>query len=260
MALSDSLKSRLTTAAVAIPIALFVLYLGRPLFDAVVIGAALLMMREWDAMIQGAELALIKAGDFASLASVLLLTVLASHGFSGQSLVVFLLSMIAVKLIRKRLGKWHAVGVAYVAIPIMATFAVLEQLDMAGITWLLLSIWAIDSMAFLFGKTIGGPKIAPSISPNKTWAGLAGAVVGGAMTGALFELVLPLDLGMPLAVLGAVLAVVAQAGDFLESWVKRKFNVKDSSSILPGHGGLLDRMDGFLSAVTALALYIWVIQ
>ena len=124
-----------------------------------------------------------------------------------------------------------------------------------------------DTFAYFTGRAIGGPKVAPAISPNKTWAGLIGGMIGaalwvvlwvvaidGGIAGPRFELGLPLiaeNLGSA-ALLGAGLAVLAQAGDFFESWLKRRAGVKDSSRLIPGHGGVFDRIDGMLPVAIAV--------
>ena len=121
---------------------------------------------------------------------------------------------------------------------------------------LLACVIATDVGAYFSGRAIGGPKIAPSISPSKTWAGLfggmcmSGSVLGGFFywIGAPFQNILSAFVG------GALLAIAAQAGDFLESWVKRKAGVKDSSNLIPGHGGLLDRMDGMLAVFFVISI------
>jgi phosphatidate cytidylyltransferase len=109
--------------------------------------------------------------------------------------------------------------------------------------------WSTDSFAYFAGRSIGGPKLAPRISPSKTWSGLAGGVIGAAVLGWLaaswFEL------GSPFLYIGGLMGVIAQAGDLYESWMKRRAGVKDSGSILPGHGGALDRLDGFLPVILA---------
>lgn len=123
------------------------------------------------------------------------------------------------------------------------------------------TVIAIDTFAYFFGRTIGGPKIAPSISPSKTWAGLLGGVVGASLWLALFiyfsarQISGPTTMGFDMnelgmiALMGLALAVAAQAGDFLESWLKRKAGVKDSSRLIPGHGGVFDRTDGIIPVV-----------
>ncbi len=111
---------------------------------------------------------------------------------------------------------------------------------------LLLAVIATDIGAYFAGRSIGGPKIAPSISPSKTWAGLAGGMAGAALV-----LMLGRGNGMAAEAIGggAMLAIVAQAGDFFESWMKRRAGVKDSGKLIPGHGGLFDRVDGLLAVV-----------
>jgi len=131
-----------------------------------------------------------------------------------------------------------------------------------------MSIWASDSGAYFAGRAIGGPKMAPSISPNKTWAGLIGGLVSSTIVLVVYALwfgpwvsQFGIDLTIPhgatvaqLAALGAFLTISGQAGDLLESYYKRKAGVKDSGTLIPGHGGLLDRIDGLLIAAIAAAL------
>ncbi len=122
------------------------------------------------------------------------------------------------------------------------------------------TVIAVDVFAYFFGRTIGGPKIAPSISPSKTWAGLIGGIVGATITlwiyfswgGLQYRNGLLLEL-LPFA---ALLAVIAQIGDFFESWLKRRAGVKDSSNLIPGHGGFFDRIDGLLPVAIAVGLIL----
>ena len=113
---------------------------------------------------------------------------------------------------------------------------------------------ATDVAAFICGRTFGGPKLAPAISPNKTWSGLAGGISAAALAAALFTWVTGSS-AIELAVLGAVLGAVAQAGDLTESALKRAFGVKDASNLIPGHGGFMDRADGIVAAAIAAALF-----
>lgn len=122
---------------------------------------------------------------------------------------------------------------------------------------LLFVVIATDTGAYFAGRAIGGPKIAPSISPSKTWAGLFGGMVSAAAVLALIANYTWVELPMPLALgLGAVAAVVAQAGDFLESWMKRKAGLKDSGSLIPGHGGFFDRVDGLMAVSWAFGAFM----
>jgi phosphatidate cytidylyltransferase len=122
--------------------------------------------------------------------------------------------------------------------------------------WFLAAVWATDVAAYFTGRAIGGPKLAPSISPGKTWAGLVGGVL--AAGGWSFCWALWTDVAQPgtLAVLGMGTAVLAQLGDLGVSIVKRRFGAKDASNLIPGHGGLLDRADGFIGAAPIVALSI----
>lgn len=110
-------------------------------------------------------------------------------------------------------------------------------------------VWGADSFAYFSGKGIGGPKLAPAISPNKTWAGFLGGLAGAAIISSALALAFSINPGWMTMVLAVVLALAAQAGDLFESWVKRRFHLKDSGNLIPGHGGVLDRIDGFIFAI-----------
>jgi phosphatidate cytidylyltransferase len=120
--------------------------------------------------------------------------------------------------------------------------------------WIFAVVWATDIGAFAAGRTFGGPRLAPRFSPNKTWAGLSGGVVCAAAVGGVTAMLMASTSVIALVLLSGVLAVVAQAGDLAESIAKRHFGVKDSSGLIPGHGGLLDRLDGMLTVIPAVAV------
>jgi phosphatidate cytidylyltransferase len=115
--------------------------------------------------------------------------------------------------------------------------------------WFLVAIWATDINAFFVGRTVGGPKLAPKISPGKTWSGLIGGVVGAVCWSVIWALWTGAEQAGTLALLGAAIAIFAQLGDLGVSRVKRRFGVKDTGTLIPGHGGLLDRVDGIIGAV-----------
>ncbi|MBN9087205.1 MAG: CDP-archaeol synthase [Reyranella sp.] len=122
------------------------------------------------------------------------------------------------------------------------------------ILWLLACVWATDIGAYFIGSYAGGAKLAPSISPSKTWSGLIGGICASAVVSALCTLVFDAGDTVMLAVTGAAIAVVAQVGDLLESAAKRRAGVKDSGRIIPGHGGILDRIDGLIAALLLIAV------
>ncbi len=151
---------------------------------------------------------------------------------------------------------WLALGGLYIAVPCWALLY-LRGAGGAGpetLFWLLAVVWSADTGAFAFGRLIGGAKLAPVISPNKTWAGLLGGIGTAGMAGAATALILEIDGVLALAGWSVAVGAVSQAGDIGESWVKRHFGVKDTGAILPGHGGLFDRVDGLLAAAVAVVV------
>lgn len=146
---------------------------------------------------------------------------------------------------------WNLAGLVYVFMAAGTLYILRLDEGLAAVLLIILTVIATDVGAYFAGRAIGGPKIAPSISPSKTWAGLA----GGALAAGLALLLAVSFTGSPAAVMisplyllfGGLVAVVAQAGDFFESWMKRRAGVKDSGNLIPGHGGLLDRVDGLLA-------------
>ena len=160
-------------------------------------------------------------------------------------------------------GLWLVFGLAYITLAVWGLRVARSQEDgFFAALLIFLVVWAVDVGAFAAGRTLGGPKIAPRISPSKTWAGLLGGIIGA--TAVVFTLVTikidygPIRWGLLYNLFGllacAALAVVAQAGDFFESWLKRRAGVKDSGTLIPGHGGLFDRIDGLLPVAAAFPL------
>lgn len=143
-------------------------------------------------------------------------------------------------------------GILYIGIPAFALIVI--EWTWFGLTfWAMLVTWATDICAYFAGRSIGGPKLAPKLSPKKTWSGLAGGMLGAGLVG--WFAASYFDLGNPFLYIGAPMGLLAQGGDLYESWVKRRAGVKDSGTILPGHGGVLDRLDGLLPVlVVTLAL------
>jgi len=158
---------------------------------------------------------------------------------------------------RMPFAAWAPVGLFYVSAA-MAALLYLRIGDggLYRVIFLAICVWATDIAAFFTGRAIGGPKLAPSFSPKKTWSGLIGGVICSASAGCAMAYFMPIPISYGHAALwGAILAVTAQFGDLWESWVKRVFGFKDSGSLIPGHGGLLDRMDGLNAAAIPFVLF-----
>jgi phosphatidate cytidylyltransferase len=156
---------------------------------------------------------------------------------------------------------WQVAGFLYALVPALALLWIRERFQVNGaplgvelLLWVFITTWSVDIGAYFAGRSIGGPKLAPAISPNKTWAGLIGGMIAAALFGGLW--VYLLQLPHILYWLAPPFAVAAQLGDLFESWLKRRAGVKDSGTWLPGHGGALDRLDGLVvvSTLTAAAM------
>jgi phosphatidate cytidylyltransferase len=165
-----------------------------------------------------------------------------------------------VALARGNNALWQAGGTLYVGVPALSLIA-LRALPPHGI-WILIGlfvvVWATDTGALVTGNLLHGPKIAPVLSPNKTWAGTLGGMVAAGIAEAVYIGVIGGDV-VPAFFFGCCIAVTAHAGDLFESWVKRHFSRKDSGTLIPGHGGVLDRADSTIAAATALAILVFAV-
>jgi phosphatidate cytidylyltransferase len=153
-------------------------------------------------------------------------------------------------------GAWSVAGLAYAALPAFALVFLRSDalLGAAAVIYLFAVAWTTDTASYSAGTLIGGAKLAPNISPQKTWSGFSIGALTPALVGIAFALALKNTSGVKLALVSIGLALACQVGDLVESWVKRRFGVKDMSQLIPGHGGLLDRIDGLLFAAILAAL------
>lgn len=151
---------------------------------------------------------------------------------------------------------WLAIGVVYIGLAGVSLIELRHDnaAGQANVLFLFLVVWASDIGAYIAGRMLGGPKLTPGISPNKTWSGAVGGLAAAMAVGVATAVLLAPGGAARAAAVAAMLGVFSQAGDLLESWIKRRFDVKDSSALIPGHGGLLDRLDGVLAAAPVAAL------
>lgn len=258
----DELVKRVASSLVLAPPALLAIHFGTPWYEALVLLVAVVMAWEWGKLCQSGPgtpvgLALLGVAAVSVGLAIGEATAAAIAAALAGAVLVTGLGVLA----GKREAPWAGAGAIAVGVPCAA--AVWLRSDAAGgeigVFFLVGAIWSTDMCAYISGKLIGGPRLAPRVSPGKTWAGL----IGGATGAALFAFVLArwTGAGSPLRVvlIGAALAVIGQAGDLGVSLVKRRFGRKDSSNLIPGHGGLLDRMDGFLAATPVLAA-LWTLR
>lgn len=155
----------------------------------------------------------------------------------------------------KQKALWKIVGLGYIGIPCLSLLFLREQANGVHIIyWMLAIIWATDIGAYFAGSIIGGPKIAPKISPKKTWSGLVGGVLCAVLVGYIAATIMKPHKPEYLIILSFILSLYAQIGDLVESFVKRYFGVKDTGSIIPGHGGILDRVDSLVPVAPKVAL------
>jgi phosphatidate cytidylyltransferase len=153
------------------------------------------------------------------------------------------------------IGVWAVGGVLYAGIGLLGPALLRHdgKIGFQAFLFVALIVWATDILAYFVGRGVGGPKLWPQVSPNKTWSGAFGGLVGGVAAGIVVAYASGLDRLAGLGVVALALSLLAQAGDLFESAVKRRFGAKDSGRIIPGHGGLMDRLDGFLFAAAAAA-------
>lgn len=152
---------------------------------------------------------------------------------------------------------WKVSGVIYILLPCLSLLWIADkQRGHEIIAWLMITVWLVDIAAFFAGKIIGGPKLAPRISPNKTWSGFLGAIVLSYFIGLASVKYFAPTTPAALIMLTVVIAFFAQVGDLLESWIKRKFDIKDTGKIVPGHGGFLDRVDSLIITATKVAFAV----
>jgi phosphatidate cytidylyltransferase len=249
---SRNLLTRVAAALVLAPTTIAVAWAGGWFWSGLVTLVAIGLYVEWLMVIGAAHATrVVAAGSIALAAGGVCLAL----GRLDVCLAALALGLAGVILLSTALRGWAATGFCYAAAAEIAS--VLVRLDAAAgfvaLIMVLLIVWGADIGGYFAGRGIGGPKLWPRVSPKKTWAGAFGGFIASLAIAAAFA---SFGFGKmaPLLLLGAVLSIASQLGDLFESAVKRRFGVKDSSQIIPGHGGLLDRLDGFVAAIALAAL------
>ena len=247
--------TRLVSGLVLAAGALGLTYAGTVPFGLLVLVVTLIVSWEWGSIVRkaGADtIFVLHAG------AVFVAVVLSLAGLPALGIVAVIVGAILAALLGfERLGRISGLGVLYAGLPAIALIWIRASVPFGfeAALFLLLCIWASDTGAYLAGRTIGGPKLMPAVSPNKTWSGLIGGTFASLLVALAFGLSMAnLPIGRLLAT-AAILAVISQAGDLMESALKRWHGVKDASGLIPGHGGFMDRVDGLIFAAIAAAMF-----
>ena len=252
----SELGRRLVSAAVIAPVGLAAIHVGGAAFLALLALVVVGLAWEWDRLCGGRPgwpAAALGATGLGTLGAVALGRPELSPGIAAAGTLA---SLLVAHLVARPHPRWLALGALAIALPAAALLWLRADPDWgrATVLWLVLVVVATDIGAYAAGRAIGGPHLAPRTSPHKTWAGLAGGMAAAALTSGAVAWAADAPWLVLAGVLGALLAVVAQAGDLAESAAKRRFGVKDTSTLIPGHGGLFDRLDGVLAAAPAVAV------
>jgi phosphatidate cytidylyltransferase len=250
----SNLMLRVLSSLVLAPLAIAVAYFGGVAFIVFWAAAALLVLWEWDTLIcdDGRNLVLLTGGVALAGAGLLL-----AFDRPGVAVALIILGCFGVGgLAAAERRGWCAGGVAYAAVLLIAPVLLRSDtsLGFAAIVFLFVVVWLTDITAYFVGRSVGGPKLMQRVSPNKTWSGALGGTLAGVIGGVVVAQQAGVGGLVAAAVIALLLSVVSQAGDLLESAIKRRFDAKDASQLIPGHGGLMDRLDGFVAAAFAGAL------
>jgi phosphatidate cytidylyltransferase len=253
------LKIRIASAIVLITAVILAVIGGPYAFAVLVAACAVAALYEWHRLVNAGRAGWEIVPSILTIFVVIALTLTtAPWGWSVVAIVAGALTTAIAAAGRRSWVLWHSVGVIYIGVPVLSLIALHENFPNGGfvVVGVFVAVWTADSAALFVGRLFGGPLLAPNLSPKKTWAGL----IGGVLLAAIAEAVYVGFLGeSPLygGALGFFIGVVANAGDLFESWVKRVFRMKNSGNLIPGHGGMLDRIDSLLFAAPAAMAFLY---
>jgi phosphatidate cytidylyltransferase len=262
---TSNLALRIASAAVLIPVALGFIYWGGWPFLLLAAAAAAGILMEWTQLVSDAGDIRVVLPGLAALLLALVLTGFGEPGAAAGSIVIgAVLAGGAMAAWPRRFPArnpigWGAGGILYAGIAFLAPAALRldAKLGLTAVLFLAATVWSTDIFAYCVGRAVGGALLWPRVSPNKTWAGVIGGLIGGVVAGTLVAYANGIGRLGIVGVIALLLSVLTQAGDLFESAVKRRFGAKDTSTLIPGHGGLMDRLDGFLvAAFVALVIGI----
>ncbi|CAN5176226.1 phosphatidate cytidylyltransferase [soil metagenome] len=243
---------RVAAALVLAPVTVVIAWIGGWLWIGLVTAAAALLYAEWLTIVGVSRTRFILAGGIAALviAGLFLMS-----GRADFAIAVLAAGTALVAILSTQQRSWVTGGIVYAAVAMIAAILVRQDAGTGflALIFVLLVVWVTDIGGYFAGRGIGGPKLWPRVSPKKTWAGAIGGLVLSLVVAVAFALS-GFGRMLPLLLLGTLLSVVSQLGDLFESAIKRQFGVKDSSHIIPGHGGLMDRLDGFVAAIVFAAV------
>ena len=251
----SDLRSRIISAVVLGLVVLGLTIAGGWPFRLLCVAAGIIVYDEWARMTRAKRAGPIH--HFARRALVLaLVAFLFSFDVAAIVIILFGCAFVAFVDRDERKADWVGGGLLYAALAALAP-GMLRGVDAEGLAALGLVItivWTTDIFAYFTGRALGGPKLLPQVSPKKTLSGALGGLLAGVLFGGLFSYAVSGGAGAFILFLAAVLSALGQAGDLFESWIKRRFGVKDSGRLIPGHGGLMDRIDALIVAIGALWL------
>jgi phosphatidate cytidylyltransferase len=251
------LMLRVCSALVLVPLAIGTAYLGGWPFAIFWALAAIGVFWEWNGLVAGeARQSVVPIGGAGLVVSLVLAGNGRLTGAIGLVIAIAIGIIGIAPIASRRLRAWAAGGVPYAGAIGMAPIVLRSDSEYGFLAamFLFASVWATDIVAYFLGRLIGGPKLLPRVSPRKTWSGAISGLAGAVLAGVAVAAAAGLSGLFAIAFVAAILSAVAQAGDLFESLLKRKFGAKDSSHLIPGHGGLMDRLDGFVFAAAVAAL------
>lgn len=245
---SSELSRRIVSAIVLAMIAIAALWIGGWVFTILVIVLAAIGLWEWTGICGALDPPWLRTCFIAALVLGLVLAHIGNLTWALALLAGAAALALTTACARRAYG-WAALGIIYVAIPSIALIEFRQAAGLLIIVFVALIVWATDIAAYFGGRAIGGPKLWPLVSPKKTWSGAATGLTGAIVVALIFTVIVGTGNWLTALLLAILLSLGAQAGDLAESAFKRRFGVKNSGTIIPGHGGVLDRVDGLYVAL-----------